>query len=711
MIHPSMIGFPPKRATAVRLLLVALLTGFLMSAVPGLTGPAFGQDEQAPPPAASEGILLNFRDASLDAVLDYLSEVAGFVVVKDTAVQGRVSVVSRQPLTPEEAVALLNTVLKDRGYAAVRMGRTLKIVSLSDAKQANLPVRTGSDPSAIEASDQIVTQVIPLRFVDAVKLRDNIASLIPSYAELSANASSNALILTDTEANIKRVVEIVRALDTHLAAVADVRVFQLNYASATNAAKLINEVFKEEAPTQQQQMGPMGGFRRFQFPGGPEAPPAEEGQRSQKVTASADDRTNTVVVSGPPDVLTVVERVIHELDSNPAAEQAVFTCRLQNATAANLETVLNELFAVRTTTTGQAAGATAAPGARGRGAARAPAQQPGQQSSAAGQASTDLTGQVYVVADEDTNSLLVMTSSKNFDRVREIIAELDKPVPQVLIKVLIAEVTHTSERDLGVEFSALNLKDSGLGSSLFTDFDVAAQSGGLIYKLVEEDVTAALRVLEKVGKLEVLSRPYILASDNQEASITVGQEVPFIRDTRTTETGQTINTIQYEDIGIILHVTPHINPEGLVILDVVPEVSTLTGDTVPISETVSAPVFAKRSAESRVAVRDGQTIVIGGLMEDKKTQNVRKVPVLGDLPLLGSFFRRSIKETAKTELLIFLTPHVAHDASALQRMSEDEMGGSRVVPEAVGPGAFQRHMEGLQRGAAQPPDQKNESQH
>ena len=688
----------------------ALALGLLLSIVPGIAGPAFAQDKPAPPAAsATGGIVLNFKDASRDAVLEYLSEAAGFVVVKEVAIEGRVTVISRQPLNAEEAVGLLNTVLKERGYAALRMGRTLKILPLNEAKKANVPVRAGSDPSAIEPSDRLVTQVIPLRFVDAVKLKQDVASLIPSYADLSANASSNALILTDTEANIRRIVEIVRALDTHLAAVADVKVFQLQHANATNAAKLINEVFKQETPTQQQ---PFGTFRRFRTQGTGPTPSTEEARRSQQVAASADDRTNTVVVSGPPDVLKVVEEVIRELDSNPTAEQAVFTYRLNNAKAANLEKILNNLFTERQTTPGQAA---ATSRARAQPVPQASAGRGGifsrllgqQTSPAAAQAATDLAGQVYVVADEDTNSLMVMAASKNFERVREIIAELDKPVPQVLIKVLIAEVTHTNKRDLGVEFSALNLRPSGRGSSVFTDLDVAAQSGGLMYKLVEKDVTAALHALKEVGKLDVLSRPYILASDNQAASITVGQEVPFIRNTRTTETGQTINTIEYEDIGIILKVTPHINPEGLVILDVVPEISTLTGETVPISETVSAPVFAKRSAQSRVAIHNGQTIVIGGLMEDKKTDSVRKIPLLGDIPLLGYLFRRTITETTKTELLIFLTPHVAKEAKALKAMSTDEMKGSKVIPKAVEPGAFDEHMKGLRRGSSRTTEQND----
>jgi general secretion pathway protein D len=307
------------------------------------------------------------------------------------------------------------------------------------------------------------------------------------------------------------------------------------------------------------------------------------------------------------------------------------------------------------------------------------------------------------VADEDTNSLMVMTAPKNFERVKAVLAELDRDVPQVLIKVLIAEVTHDNSRDLGAEFSVLNLRANGNGPQIGTDFGIAQQTGGLVFKVTENDFTAAIRALDTVGKLDVLSRPYILASDNQLASITVGQEVPFITNTRTTDTGQTINTIQYQDIGIILDVVPHINPDGLVIMDVAPEISALTGTTVPISETVTAPVFAKRSAQSRVSIRDGQTIVIGGLMEDRKTSSVQKVPLIGDIPIVGALFRRNQTTISKTELLIFLTPHVASRPDFLKAMSKDELEGAKIVPNAVDKNAFRDQLEGLRRGSATQP--------
>jgi len=697
-------------------------------------------------PAAVPGapISLNFRDASLRTVLEYLSEVAGLVVVEEARVEGRVTVLSRQSITADEAVSLLDTVLKQKGYAAIRIGRTLKIVTLEQAKKELIPVRSGNDPEKITPGDSMVTQIIPIRNADAVKLKADLASLIPSSADVASNASSNTLIITGTESTVRRIVEIIRAIDVHMSEVSQVKVFQLKYANASSAAKLITDIFKEEQTTQQTAGFPFGGRRAFRMPGmpgGASSEDSEKGQRAIKVTASADDRTNTLVVSASSDMMKVIEGVVKELDANPAEEQAVFIYRLKNAQAKNLETVLNNIFGASTSSSGtstsrqtssrQTTGTTSAFGSRtsgtssrglssgttggstrsstrgttsgAQGRTSGTSGTTGRMSAATAAAASDLAGQVYVVADEDTNALLVTTASKNFERVKTIIADLDRAVPQVLIKVLIAEVSHDKSLDLGVEFSGMNLYASGSGIKAGTDFSVAAQSGGFMFTMNEHNVTAAIRAIAGIAKLDVLSRPYILASDNQEASIMIGKEVPFITNTRTTDTGQTINTIEYDDIGIILTVTPHINPQGLVTLDVYPEISTLTGETVPISETVNAPVFAKRSAESRVAIRDGQTIVIGGLMEDRNTKSVDKVPILGDIPGLGLLFQRTVEKKTKTELLIFLTPHVAQQPEELKDMSEAEKAGTKAVRDAVEPGGLEEHLRGMSRGAASRP--------
>jgi general secretion pathway protein D len=552
-------------------------------------------------------------------------------------------------------------------------------------------VRSGSDPEDIEPTDEMITQIIPLKFADAEQVQQDLQALVPEYAVLEANVSSNALILTDTAANVRRIAEIVRALDSHMATVAEVRVFQLTYAEAGEAASLINEVFQQEEQTSGRSRG---GFSRGRFrgPGGGGGDSDEPVSRAPQVLASADDRTNTLVVSGPADTLDVVAEVVAQLDANPVEEEAVLVYHLKNAQAQNVATVLNDLF-------GEAAEGSQALRTSGRGG-DSPFERMRERmaQAAGGTTAAGASGDVYCVADEETNTLLILTAPTNFERLRSILDDLDRPIPQVLIKVLIAEVTWNEDLDLGVEFSVLDVEADGDELSVFTDLGIPAAAEGLIYRMISGDVTVALRALEEVGKLDILSRPHILTSDNQAATITVGQEVPFIRNTRVTEGGDTFNTIEYEDIGIILEVTPHINPEGLVIMDVAPEISTTTAETVPISETVDAAVFAKRSAQTRIAIRDAETIVIGGLMQDENTKSVKKVPVLGDVPLLGALFRRTIDRKQKTELLIFLTPHVAHEANQLQAMSRDEMGGLQQMDDAVAPGVFQGHLEGLQRG-------------
>lgn len=650
-------------------------------------------------------VMFNFQDASLESVLIYFSEVAGLTIINDAKVTGRVNVFNRKPMSINEALDVLNTVLKDRNYAAVRQGKTLRIMALEDAKKATIPVFTGSDPSKIELTDKIITQVIPVRYADAAQLKRDLAPLVPAYADLSGNTSTNTLILTDTSANVRKIVEIIQALDTSLSSVTAVKVFPLQYANATSAARLITDVFKPEpAASASGQNNRIARF--FQGRGGQgqgNAQNAEQGSKPEtRVVASADDRTNTVVVSAPQDMMPLIIQVLTDLDANPAQDQAVFVYYLRNAQAANIETVINSVFgttnssstANRTTNTRTNANTTA--NTRGNAATNNARLSP-----TANQTATDLTGQVFAVADEDTNSVLIMTGTGNFDRVKELLGELDRPVPQVLIKVLLAEVTHTNFTDLGVEFSALNLTTSGT-SSLLTDFGVAsATPGGLLFSFVDTDFTAAIAALQRVGKLDVLSRPYILTSDNQTANIIVGQRVPFINNSRITDTGQTINTITYEDIGIILNVTPHINPDGLVILDVEPEISSITGDSVPISENASAPVFAKRSAKTRVAIKDGKTIVIGGMMQDQKTKTVRKVPLLGDIPLLGALFRREQTTVSKTELLIFLTPHIATDPNVLDELSKEDVGRATIIRDAVAPGVFDEHIKGMKR--SEPP--------
>jgi general secretion pathway protein D len=316
---------------------------------------------------------------------------------------------------------------------------------------------------------------------------------------------------------------------------------------------------------------------------------------------------------------------------------------------------------------------------------------PGQTGTLAATQRAGLKGDALIQCDPETGSLVVVTDEKTNEQIKKVVEALDRPVPQVLIKVLFLEVTHTHDLDLGVE--GLSHHKSTKGpiydqhvdmQTIQTIFGIGSQTTGGFYHLVEKDLDATLRALAEVTKLEVLSRPSILTRNNQQAMITVGKKVPFIQNSRITQLGETINTVVYDDIGIILRVTPHISEDRVVSMDVTPEISTLTGETVPISNTVNAPVFAMRSAQTGVVVPDGKTVVIGGLMEDSKNKDAKKVPILGDIPLLGALFQNRSDQKSKTELLIFLTPHVVENAGELTTMTESEKNDAQLAPKVFG---------------------------
>ena len=785
--------------------------------VPTTTQPANGK-------AAS--VSLNFKETSADAVLDYLAEATGFTIVKEAKIEGRVTVQTKRPVTAVEAVALVNTVLRIHGYALIQQGRELHVLSRAKAKKSDVPVHVGINPELIEASDELITQIIPLSKSDVVRLKQDLQLLISPDADLAANRDNNALVLTDTSRNVKRIVQIVAELDRQGASSSEMRIVRLKHSDATTTAKLIGQVFKSNSEQMSpqmmmmmQQQGQMQGdsldkalhggravvavpddrtgtlvitgpsdslkivdriiesleanetvtaevriftlkfadadtaaklvvdmFKTEEKDNNPYRiffygmPQQETSGKAQKVIATADFRTGTLVVTAAPLQMKIIAEVLEKIDSNHKTESAFFLHRLKNGQAGKLQVVLNTLFGVGAENggnngqqqgnpngqqqgnfNGQQGGNGSAFGSRGRSGGGNGGGQFGTGSGGTGIGSRrtnrngnggrpnlsagashmigEMAGEVFVVADEDTNSLLVTTASKYREQVKKIIEELDRPVPQVLIKVLVAEVTHDNSEDLGTDFSILNRRANGRGQSFGSTLGNAAVTGGLVVNLIETDINVTLHALATAGKLDVLSRPYILASDNQLASITVGQEVPFITDTRIDSLGGQIHTIQYQDVGIILQVTPHINPDGLVILDVSPEISQLTSSTVPISQGVSAPIISKRSADSRVGIRDGQTIVIGGLMEDRKVSTLTKVPILGDIPFIGPLFQRNQVQKSKTELLIFLTPHVAQQPESLQPMSQDELKGTKLTPGAVEPGTFDEQIRGLQRGA------------
>ena len=298
-------------------------------------------------------------------------------------------------------------------------------------------------------------------------------------------------------------------------------------------------------------------------------------------------------------------------------------------------------------------------------------------------------GDAMITSDMESRRLIIVTDDDTNDNIKTIIASLDKPKPQVLINVVFLQVTHDKDLDLGAEASytgRIAIKNNPEGNAL-TKFGIAGAltdptSYGAFYKILGGNVDATIHALASVNKTEILSRPSILTRSSQQATILVGQSVPIITNSRVSDTNNTtINTVTYQDVGIILRVTPFITQAGLVEMIVSPEISSLSATTVAISNTVNSPVIDKRSADTVVVTPSDQTVVIGGLISTQVIDQENKVPLLGDIPVLGYAFKRNIKKNQKTELLIFLTPHVVADPNDLSGLATAERAKLELAPK------------------------------
>jgi general secretion pathway protein D len=304
-------------------------------------------------------------------------------------------------------------------------------------------------------------------------------------------------------------------------------------------------------------------------------------------------------------------------------------------------------------------------------------------------------GDATITADPETRRLIVITDEETGDYVSQVVTNLDRPKPQVLIKVVFLQVTHNDGSDIGVEgtFRKQMNNDPTFGtiSNLFgltpglpgSPSSIPTPPGAGIYQILSQDYTVTLYAIARAGKTEILSRPSILTRNNQQATITVGQSVPIITGTIFSGTAAIpVNTIQYQNVGVILRVTPFITSEGLVEMILAPQISNLSDQTVNISVGVNVPVIDIRSADTVVVTPHAQTVVIGGLMGTQKAEVVSKIPFLGDLPLLGAAFRRTVKNTVKTELIIFLTPYIVMEPTQLAALTTQERGASPMVDKA-----------------------------
>jgi len=438
----------------------------------------------------------------------------------------------------------------------------------------------------------------------------------------------------------------------------EVRVFPLENADCADLAKMFTDIFElKGSPAAVPGRTPADERLertrlRLVATGllGPRAD-AEGAPLDKHFSITPDVRSNALVVAGSREYIDVVARLIERLDREEVDRRQLAVFTIRNADTSEVAAALDKFYTER----------------RQR-----------STSSAAQVSVTDkrkaIEEEVLVVAEENSKTLIVSADVKEIDQVSELIAALDRKPPQVIIKALIAEVALDDSLDAGVEFSLLNVewpdtrKDQLL--DVLADFGVTGIAGGLAATFTAPDLEIVVRALQRSGRLEVLSAPHITVKDNQPAVIQVGQQVPVLTNVRISDTGTQTSTITYQDVGIILRVTPQVDPAGYVNLEINPEISGIGTTTLAVSENFDAPTYFKRSAETQVCIRDGETIIIGGLITDDRTIAETKIPILGDIPFIGRLFSRTQETTKKAELLIIITPHVVPSPDVLAETTE-----------------------------------------
>lgn len=523
----------------------------------------------------------------------------------------------------------------------------------------------------------------------------------PLEVKAIADTRTNSVIVLCSKTQVAIIDSLVREMDREVDELLKIKVYKLKNSDAGSMASLIRGQFTSQTSGR---LAGQGGQRIA----------SEPGPVTSTVVVQTDTRTNSMIVTASEDNLKLIDELVTQLDAQPSEDYMTYVFKMNNANALDVQELIKGWMrggvipqSTRgvpgqtggTTPSRQQGGQQGRQGQQGGGFQLQGPQVPGgsrnlgpdpglpgwqdesqdpEQERAQPPPPVErpgLSGTVDVQGDPSTNTLFVRTSPRNYEALRRMIEELDRFRPQVLIRALMAEVTLDKSTEFGVEgFWENRVRIGGDRHTNRIETNFGGGVGGFSYRLIGDEFDIGLRLLAEAGKLKVLATPRILTLDNQEASINVGKLVPFIQSSRQTPEGSIINTIQYQDIGILLRVTPHINERGIVTMQIHPEISEVASqsEAVPISEGVKAPTFNRNAADTTVAVRNGQTVILGGLIREFEDEADSGVPILKDLPLLGVLFSKSTKVKQRRELMIFITPHVVYTQQELEELTEIE---------------------------------------
>lgn len=601
------------------------------------------QPEQ--PKEGKQKIALDFQDAELQEVITALAEIVGINYIVDPKVKGKVNIHTSGEIPVEEVLPILETIFEVNNVAAVKMGNIYKVIPIKDAQKQLLLPKMRETLKDETSPDRIILQIVPLRYIASTEMDKILKRFIGKGGDCVDYADRNTLIIVDTAANVRKLLGLIDAVDVSIFDSTHVQFYELKEAEAVDLAKELEELFGAFGMDPKKKKG--GEFISFI--------PIE--------------RMNIILaVSTNPEAFDKVSEWVQKLDAVRAdIDEQIYIYFVENAKAVDIADIVKELYGEERSARDKKPTT--------RTTSRTTPQKTRTPAAKTATAKTSLTGtkgEITIVVDETNNAIVVRALPQDYSKILKTIKMLDIIPRQVLIEVLIAEVGLDENTEFGVEWTFLddyatlggykgvdrlgqNFNLGGLGQ------DLSAPLGqtGFTYAFASNALEAFLRAYSRANKVNILSTPHILAADNTEASIDVGQEVPIVTSeyTPTTlEAGETYSrSIEYRDTGILLTVTPRINDKGLVALEVNQEVSDISEQRI---EGINSPIILKRQAETSLVVQDGRTVVIGGLIREKTDETKEGLPILSKIPYLGMLFGYKKNTKNKVELLILITPHV-----------------------------------------------------